>query len=50
MLSVVRNGLLELVAGEREGRRAASCEEDVDERRLGEELVLAEEADLRIGS
>lgn len=49
VLGVVGDGLLELVAGEREGARPGS-EEDVDERRLGEELVLALEADLRIGS
>lgn len=48
VLSVVGDGLLELVAGEREGR-GAGCEEDVDKPGLSEELVLAEDADLRIG-
>lgn len=49
MLGVVRDGLLELVAGECEGRGMGS-EEDVDKPGLSEELILAEDADLGVGS
>lgn len=49
VFGVVGDGLLELEAGEGEGGGSAGREKNVDKRGLGEELVLAEYAGLRVG-